>query len=68
MTVNVAVRDGYDLDRVSEQLAQAGIKVGNKLRMLNMVTAEVPDSAKLEEVRSIEGVHSAEPDQQNYAL
>ena len=68
MTVNVALHEGYDLDNVSEKLAQAGIKVGRKLRMLNMLTAEIPDPAKLEEVRSIEGVRTVEPDQEKYAL
>jgi hypothetical protein len=68
MTVNVAVHDGYDLDRVSEELTRAGAKVGRKLRSLNMVTAELPDSSKLEQVRSIEGVRAAEPDDQKYAL
>jgi hypothetical protein len=68
MIVNVAVHDGYDLDRVSERLTQAGVKVGRKMRVLNMVTAEIPDPAKLDEIRLIEGVRAAEPDQENYAL
>jgi hypothetical protein len=68
MRVNISLHDGVDLDRFSDQLAETGVQVSKKLKMLNMLTAEIPDEATLKQVRGMQGVRAAEPDRQVHAV
>jgi len=67
MQVNISLNDGFDLDRFSERLSEIGATVSQKLKFLNTLTAEIPDQ-RLQEVRAMEGVRSAEPDHQVHAV
>jgi hypothetical protein len=67
MRVNILVHDGYDLDQLTGHLAESGIPVSQTLKILNTITADVPDQ-KLAEIRAMDAVKSVEPDRVVRAL
>ena len=68
MRVNISLDDGVDLDRFCDRLTETGIHVSNKMNLLNMLTAEIPDQNTLHQIRAMEGVRAAEPDRQVHAV
>jgi hypothetical protein len=67
MRVNVVLDDGLDLDSFSERLSEKGIPVSQRLKMLNTLTADVPDH-QVAEVRAMVGVRAVEPDREVHAV
>ena len=67
MRVNILVHDGYDLDQLTGRLVESGIPVSQTLKILNTITADVPDQ-KLAEIRAMDAVKSVEPDRAVRAL
>jgi hypothetical protein len=65
--VNISLHENVDVDRFAEQLAAAGIKVSQQLKMLNIVTAEIGEN-RIEEVLKMPGVRAVEPDRPVMAL
>ena len=68
MKVNISLHDGVDLNRFSDQLSSTGIRVSNKMDMLNMLTVEIPDQKTLQQVRGMQEVCAAEPDREVRAI
>lgn len=66
MNVKITVAQGHDLDKVSAQLEDSGIRVRQKLPALGILLADVNEDS-INKARTTDGVHAVSPDRENFA-